>query len=67
MRDWIKIDLAPALNKLKLADERFQSLKLMIHDDVRIFWKKVITVLDNKENKNAVDGVGLHWYRNSWL
>ena len=67
MRDWIKKDLAPALDELKLKDSRFSELKLMIHDDVRLFWGEVNTVLDNDINRAAVAGIGMHWYRNNWL
>ena len=65
MRDWIKSDLGPALDHLKATDTRFENLNLMIHDDVRIFYRNVETILDNADNLNSVNGVGIHWYKNS--
>lgn len=61
-RDFIKKDLGPTL-----AEGGYHNLKLMIHDDQRIFlpmWPKKI--LSDKEASQYVSGIGVHWYWD-WL
>ena len=60
MRDWIKKDLAPALEALRIERPRqFKNLKLLTHDDVRMFTSEIDTILDNAENQKAVSGIGI--------
>ncbi|KAG1703668.1 Glucosylceramidase [Nymphon striatum] len=63
MRDFIKIDLGPALNASKLSQ-----VKLMILDDQRLFipyWAKVI--LSDAEAKKYISGIAVHWYFDNYI
>lgn len=61
-RDFIKTDLGPMLKSKGYGD-----IKLMVHDDVRIFlpsWPK--TILSDKDASEYVSGIAVHWYFD-WL
>lgn len=61
-RDFIKKDLGPAL-----VEGGYRELKLMIHDDQRLFlpgWPKKI--LSDSAASNYVSGIAVHWYWD-WL
>lgn len=57
-RDFIKLDLGPALHK-----NSFGNIKLMILDDNRLllpYWAE--KVLSDADVKKYVSGIGIHWY-----
>uniref|UniRef100_A0AAR2K552 Glucosylceramidase n=1 Tax=Pygocentrus nattereri TaxID=42514 RepID=A0AAR2K552_PYGNA len=57
-RDWIAMDLGPALHS-----SRYAKTRLMILDDQRLllpYWAKV--VLSDTHAARYVHGIGLHWY-----
>ncbi|KAL8563547.1 hypothetical protein ACOMHN_060863 [Nucella lapillus] len=57
-RDFIKLDLGPALHS-----NGFQGVKLMILDDNRLllpYWAE--KVLSDPEAAQYVSGIGIHWY-----
>ncbi|KAK7486771.1 hypothetical protein BaRGS_00021918 [Batillaria attramentaria] len=62
-RDFVKLDLGPALQKNKL-----QNIKLMIMDDQRLFlpyWPEV--VLSDAAARQYVSGVAVHWYIDDFI
>ncbi|CAG5135396.1 unnamed protein product, partial [Candidula unifasciata] len=62
-RDFIKMDLGPALN-----ESGFGNIKLMILDDQRLIvtlWAK--SVLSDPEASKYVSGIAIHWYIDSFI
>ncbi|CAL1536498.1 unnamed protein product [Lymnaea stagnalis] len=57
-RDFIKLDLGPALH-----DAGYGNIKLMMLDDIRLFvitWVK--TILSDSDASKYISGVAVHWY-----
>lgn len=62
-RDFIKMDLGPALEKAG-----YGKVKLMMLDDQRLFlidWAKV--VLGDPDANKYIAGIGIHWYLDTFL
>ncbi|XP_038044272.1 lysosomal acid glucosylceramidase-like [Patiria miniata] len=62
MRDFIKMDLGPALH-----ENGYGHIKLMSHDDnLPGIFEDTETVLNDTETKAYTSGIALHWYQDNW-
>jgi glucosylceramidase len=56
-RDFVKLDLGPALKQYN------PDVKLMVHDDQRTHLPDYVeTIMSDPDARKYVDGIGMHWY-----
>ena len=63
MREWIKLDLGPALQRAGYGKDKIKLMMLDDNTDMLEYFAG--TVLSNHEADRYVDGIAIHWYQNN--
>ncbi|GJQ78571.1 hypothetical protein Trydic_g11681 [Trypoxylus dichotomus] len=56
---WIRRNLGPTIR-----NSRYSNLKLICHDDQRVLLPLIDSLFADKEAREYIDGIGVHWYWN---